>query len=42
MALIKKFRIKTFKEKKTILKLDIISMFYNKRQILGNKIKIRC
>ena len=36
MALIKKFRIKTFKEKKTILKLDKISMFYNKRQILNN------
>ena len=36
MALIKKFRIKTFKEKKTILKLEKISMFYNKRQILNN------
>ena len=36
MALIKKFRIKTFKEQKEILKLDKISMFYNKRQILNN------
>ena len=36
MALIKKFRIKKFKEQKTILKLDKISMFYNKRQILNN------
>ncbi len=36
MALIKKFRIKKFKEKKEILKLDKISMFYNKRQILNN------
>ncbi len=36
MALIKKFRIKSFKEKKVILKLDKISMFYNKRQILNN------
>ena len=36
MALIKKFRIKKFKEKKEILKLDKISMFYNKRQILNS------
>ena len=37
MALIKKFRIKSFKDqKKAILKLDSISMFYNKRQILNN------
>ena len=36
MALIKKFRIKSFKEKETLLKLDKISMFYNKRQILNN------
>ena len=36
MALIKKFRIKSFKEKETILQLDKISMFYNKRQILSN------
>ncbi len=36
MALIKKFRIKSFKEKKALLKLDKISMFYNKRQILND------
>ena len=36
MALIKKFRIKSFKDKEVILKLDKISMFYNKRQILNN------
>ena len=36
MALIKKFRIKKFKEKIEILKLDKISMFYNKRQILNS------
>ena len=36
MALIKKFRIKSFKENKTLLKLDKVSMFYNKRQILNN------
>ena len=36
MALIKKFRIKNFKAQKTILELDKISMFYNKRQILNN------
>ncbi len=36
MALIKKFRIKNFKEKHTLLELDKISMFYNKRQILNN------
>ena len=36
MALIKKFRIKSFKEKEVILKLDKVSMFYNKRQILNN------
>ena len=36
MALIKKFRIKNFKEKQTLLQLDKISMFYNKRQILNN------
>ena len=36
MALIKKFRIKSFKEKQTLLQLDKISMFYNKRQILNN------
>ena len=36
MALIKKFRIKSFKEKVTLLELSKISMFYNKRQILNN------
>ena len=36
MALIKKFRIKSFKENKTLLRLDKVSMFYNKRQILNN------
>ena len=36
MALIKKFRIKSFKEQEAILRLDKISMFYNKRQILNN------
>ena len=36
MALIKKFRIKSFKKQEQILKLDKISMFYNKRQILNN------
>ena len=36
MALIKKFRIKSFKEVKTLLQLEKISMFYNKRQILNN------
>jgi len=36
MAVIKKFRIKNFKEKETIVELKNISMFYNKRQILNN------
>ena len=36
MALIKKFRIKSFKEEESILELKKISMFYNKRQILNN------
>ena len=36
MALIKKFRIKSFKKQESIIKLDKISMFYNKRQILNN------
>ena len=36
MALIKKFRIKKFKEEKNFIKLEKISMFYNKRQILNN------
>ncbi len=36
MALIKKFRIKSFKKQESIIKLDKVSMFYNKRQILNN------
>ena len=36
MALIKKFRIKKFKNQKTILRLEKISMIYNKRQILNS------
>ena len=36
MALIKKFRIKSFKEEEAIVELKKISMFYNKRQILNN------
>ena len=36
MALIKKFRIKSFKESQALLELNKISMFYNKRQILNN------
>ena len=36
MALIKKFRIKSFKEEETIVELKNTSVFYNKRQILNN------
>tara|TARA_Y100001970_G_scaffold92764_1_gene116949 strand:+ start:8787 stop:9563 length:777 start_codon:yes stop_codon:yes gene_type:complete len=36
MALIKKFRIKSYKDQEVILELNKISMFYNKRQILNN------
>jgi ABC-type (unclassified) transport system, ATPase component len=36
MALIKKFRIKSFKEQEPLLELEKISMFYNKRQILND------
>ena len=36
MALIKKFRIKKFKDNKNVLELKEVSMFYNKRQILNN------
>ena len=36
MAIIIKFRIKAFKEKETLLELEKISIFYNKRQILNN------
>ena len=36
MAIIKKFRIKSFKQKQTILKLQNISLSFQKRQILEN------
>jgi len=36
MAIIKKFRIKSFKQKKTILSLNNISLSFQKRQILQN------
>ena len=36
MAVIKKFRIKNFKKKLDILKLEKISVFFNKRKILEN------
>ena len=36
MALIKKFRIKSFKEQEPLLELEKISMFYDKRQIINN------
>ena len=36
MALIKKFRIKSFKQDETIVELKNTSVFYNKRQILTN------
>ena len=36
MALIKKFRIKSFREQEPLLELEKISMFYNKRQIINN------
>ena len=36
MALIKKFRIKSFKDQEPLLELEKISMFYNKRQILND------
>lgn len=36
MAVIKKFRIKSFKEEESLIELKKISMFYNKRQILNN------
>ena len=34
MAIIKKFRIKSFKEHEELVKLEKVSMFYNKRQVL--------
>ncbi len=36
MAIIKKFRIKSFKEQETLVELKKVSMFYNKRQILSD------
>ena len=36
MAVIKKFRIKSFKEKETLVELNKVSMFYNKIQILND------
>ncbi len=36
MAVIKKFRIKSFKEQETLVELKRVSMFYNKRQILND------
>ena len=36
MAIIKKFRIKSFKSQETLVELHKISMFFNKRQILNN------
>ncbi len=36
MAIIKKFRIKSFKQDETIIELKNTSVFYNKRQILNN------
>ena len=36
MAVIKKFRIKSFKEQETLLQLEKISMFYDKRRILND------
>ncbi len=36
MAILKKFRIKKYKDHKAILRLEKVSMFYNKRQILNN------
>ena len=36
MALIKKFRIKSFRQQEPMLELEKISMFYNKRQIINN------
>tara|TARA_S200000501_G_scaffold365128_1_gene398158 strand:+ start:187 stop:963 length:777 start_codon:yes stop_codon:yes gene_type:complete len=36
VAIIKKFRIKSFKQKQTILKLENISLSFQKRQILEN------
>ena len=36
MALIKKFKIKKFSSEETIVEINNVSVFYNKRQILNN------
>ena len=36
MAIIKKFRIKSFKKNKSIIKLDKISLSFGNRKILDN------
>ena len=36
MAIIKKFRIKSFKERKSVIKLEKISLYIQKRLILEN------
>ena len=36
MALIKKFRIKSYKYEESIVELKDVSIFYNKRQIINN------
>ena len=36
MGIVKRFRIKSFKEQNSIVKLEKISMVYNKRMILNN------
>ena len=36
MAIIKKFRIKNFKQEKELLKLEKISMYFGKRKILDD------
>ena len=36
MAVIKKFRIKSFKEQETLLQLEKVSMYYDKRRILND------
>ena len=36
MAVIKKFRIKSFKAEESLVELKNVSMFYNKREILNN------
>ena len=36
MAIIKKFRIKSFKENKPLIRMEKISLSFGKRQILDN------